>query len=250
MASDRSYDVSTKVLMDQARLTHSELNAPANKALESVGLDLPSFINNLGTATEKLQKFEAGQERAKTELLRELKEDRGLAENGYRWLLRLQSRIRIYLSENPTADEYVMRNRFRFGKVKNASARAIVYELRIVLPEVQKMLEELKGVGIDEKFFNEGKKILKQLGIDRDESAEAKADQEKMTREVREAEIKVSQLLRRLVLTDMSAALEHPEGKRWFPLDIIATEMGRIQAELDARVAPIPEESIPQEGPN
>ncbi len=44
-----------------------------------------------------------------------------------------------------------------------------------------------------------------------------KAEQEKMTREVREAEIRVSQLLRRLVLTDMSAALEHPEGKRWFP---------------------------------
>ena len=49
MASERSYDVPTKVLIDQARLTHSELKAPANKpglgALETVGLDLPSFVN-------------------------------------------------------------------------------------------------------------------------------------------------------------------------------------------------------------
>lgn len=251
MASNRPYDVSTKVLGDQSRLTHGELNAPANKsgldALESVGLDLPSFIPELGSATEKLQKFEARQERAKSELLRELKEDRGLGEKGYRYLLRLHSRIRMYLSENPAADEYVLRNRFRFGQVKNANARGIVYELRVVLPEVRKMLEELKGVGVNEKFLNEGKQILKQLGIDRDETAEVKAEQEKLTREVRESEIEVARLLRRLELTDEAAALEHPEGKRWFPLDIISVERGRIEAAREERVAPIPEDAISQD---
>ena len=251
MASERSYDVSTKVLSDQARLSLGELKAPANKegvdALEAVGLDVPSFINDLGASTQKLQKVEAAQERAKSELLRELKEDRGLSYEGYRWLLRLQSRVRTYLAENPTADEYVLRNRFRFGKVKNAHIRTIVYELRVVLPELKNMLEELAGVGINEKFLNEGKKILKQLGIDREETEEARAEQEKLTREVREAEIEVSQLLRRLVLTDISASLEHPEAKRWFPLNIIAAEMGRIQAAHDAMEAPIPEESMPQD---
>ena len=73
-----------------------------------------------------------------------------------------------------------MRNRFRFGKVTNGNARSVVYELRIVLPEVKKMLDDLSCVGVNDKFYNEGRKILKQLGIERDESAEVKAEKKSL----------------------------------------------------------------------
>ena len=248
MASDRSYDVSTKVLIDQACLTHSELQAPANKpgldALQSVGFEVQPFITDLDKSSAILRKVESSQERMKTIYLKETKEDRDFSEKGYRWILRLHSRIRSFLAENPQADEYELRTRFRFGKIRVARARSVVYELRILLPELEIMLPELSGVGVTKDFYQEGEDILSALVKDRKETAEAKAEREKFTRKVRKAEIEVSRLLRRLELADIAAALEQPEGKRWFPLDIIRTEQGRIKAAHDARESALPPDAL------
>lgn len=248
MASDRSYDVSTKVLIDQARLTHSELQAQANKpglgALQSVGFEAQPFITDLGKSSAILRKVESSQERVKAIYLKEAKEDRDFAERGYRWILRLHSRIRSFLAENPEADEYELRTRFRFGKIRIARARSVVYELRILLPEVAMMLTELSDVGVTKAFYKEGEEILSGLVTDREETAEVKAEREKFTRKVRKAEIKISRLLRRLELADIAAALEKPEGKRWFPLDIIRTEQGRVKAAHDAREQALPPDAL------
>jgi hypothetical protein len=248
MASERSFDVSTKVLIDQTRLTLSELKAPANKkgqdALQSVGCDVPSFITDLDTSVKRLREVESKQERLKVLYLRETKDDRDISERGYRWILRLHSRIRLYLAENAQADEYDLRTRFRFGKIRMPRARTVVYELRILLPELHSMETELSGVGVTPKFIREGEEILSTLVTEREETAEAKAEREKFTRKVRKFEIQVSRLLRRLELSDEAAALEHAEGKRWFPLDIILTEQGRVKAAREARVTALPEDAL------
>ena len=246
-----SYDVSTKALIDQGRVTLNELKSPVNKpgldGIQNFGIKPDEFIPALNTAVNNTRELESQQEQAKAEYATEASEDRILGEKGYRYAHRLQNRVRCYLFRNPDANTYELRRKFRFGKVKNNSPRTVAYELMILLSEARKMQDTLAAYGVTEEFLVEGRKLFKQLDRDRSETDQAKEYREDLTRKVNEAENELSCLLRELEIADQSAAIEHPESRRWFPLDIIAAEKGRVQAAREARIAARPEDSIDPE---
>ena len=239
-----TYPVPTRVLIDQGRLMLDQLRAPANQpgleALPLFGLDPEQFIPKLEKAVNDAAGVESDQERAKVDYTREAREDREWALRGYRWVHRLQSRVRVFLAGNPNADADGLRNSFRFGHVKNSRARRVVYEMRILIPEANEWLERLGNVGLTAEFIQEGEEILAALGSDRAETAKAKAKREAMTQSVRKAEQELSALLKQLDTADEAAAMERPESRRWFTLDIIATEQGRTAAARRSAANPVP----------
>lgn len=239
-----SYDVPTQVLLDQGRVTLDELRASANRpgveALEGLGFDVATVTSDLETALARASAAEAEQERAKAAYLTEADEDRAVAEQGYRWVQRLHARVRLYGAENPETSAYEYRSRFRFGQLRVARARSVVYELRILIPEAEAQKAKLAAVGVNDAFIAEATQILDRLAAGRQETAGVRANRETATRAVREAEGHLSDLLHRLELADEAAALETPEAHRWFTLDIIAAERGRVEAAYQARVAARP----------
>ncbi len=238
----RSYEVPTKVLIAQARATENALGASATKprrdALATVGIDANALKDLLAAETTKLEKLEADQERAKNTYSRETAEDRAIAEEGYRYKLALEARTRVYIASHEDDDD--LRGRFRFGHLRVARARGVVYELRAVLPEVELMSDRLSAVGIDAAFVARGHDILARLHVEQAESAEAKKERERLTKAVREGELIVSRLLARLVAADEAIALERPAEGTAFGLDIIAAELGRQKAARDARTTANP----------
>lgn len=233
----RSYEVPTKVLIAQARATHDTLAAPATKprrdALTSVGINADALKNELATETKKLEQIEAEQERAKSAYSRETAEDRAVAEEGFRYKLSLEARTRAYIAARGDQDD--LRGRFRFGHLRLARARGVIYELRAVLPEVELMSDRLAEVGIDAAFVARGHDILARLQVEKTESVEAKKERERLTKGVREGELVVSRILARLVAADEALAFEHAEQGTMFGLDIIAAELGRQRAARAAR---------------
>lgn len=237
-----SYEVSTKVLIAQARTTERELGVEVTKArrvaLSRLGIDADVLKQQLAAATQALEELEAEQERAKAHYLREAREDRALAEEGYRYKLALDARVRAYIARHGDQDD--LRGRFRFGHLRSARARGVVYELRAVLPEAEMLLPKLKDVGVDEALVAKGYDILSRLAKDQDETAEAKGQRQELTRKVREGEKQVSRLLAQLVAADEAVALENPSEGRVFRLDVIAAERGRIRAAREARATAMP----------
>ena len=138
------------MLLDQGRVTLDELRAGANRpgveALERLGFNAATVTSDLETALARASAAEADQERAKAAYLTEADEDRALAEQGYRWVQRLQARVRLYGAGNPEASAYEYRSLFRFGQLRAARARSVVYELHRI-PEAEAQKAKLAAVG-------------------------------------------------------------------------------------------------------
>jgi len=243
MAKQTSYNVPTKVLLEQARITLDQLTAPANAdalaALDAQGLATGTFVADLRRATSETAEFEVTQERLKEKVLANAKDDQAAAEQGYRWVLRLQGKARHYLAtvEN---DPHDVAGRLRFGELRSARARGVAYELRILLPEVDAVKNVLAPFGVNDALIAEGRAILDKLGVERAESAAARSEQEKATGELRKAEVALARLLDRLVAADEAAAMDRVEVGPRFPLDIIKTERARVEAARQARLVARP----------
>lgn len=236
MARTTAFEVSTKVIIDQAEAIVTAMNLPdhaqAVASLEREGLP-KGFVEQLNVATRDLIRAESDQERIKTEYLRETKEDQALAERGAKWVKRLQAKARVYLAtqERDTLD---LAGQLRFGQLKNARSRGVTYELRILIPEAH---EHQALLGLDTAFIVEGHDILRLLGIDLKETADVKAQRKTMTERVRAGELLVTRLLGQLRAADQAAALERDDEKLAFPLSIIATEIARAKAAGERRKA-------------
>ncbi|MBI3073997.1 MAG: hypothetical protein HYY84_17960 [Deltaproteobacteria bacterium] len=89
MAKQTSYNVPTKVLLEQARITLDQLAAPANAdaiaALDAQGLATGTFVADLKRAYGTTAELEVTQERRKETVLAEAKDDQAAAESGYRY---------------------------------------------------------------------------------------------------------------------------------------------------------------------
>lgn len=238
----RSFEVPTKVLIAQARAVVRDLKVEGTQdrraALASVGVDAAVLGQELDAATRTLEELEAEQERAKAGYLREAREDQAIAEEGYRYKLALDARLRAYIARHGDDDD--VSGRFRFGHLKSARARGVIYELRVVLPEVDAMQGKLADVGVDAAFVARGHDILARLSADTSETADAKDARQTLTRGVRAAEMQVSRLLAQLVAADEAIALESASEGPVFRLDIIRAEVGRVRAARDSRVAASP----------
>ncbi len=237
-----AFEVPTNVLLEQGRATLGLLEADdtlrGRQALTSIRFDVTGFIDNLRGAIAEGEVAEAEQERAKALVTREHQEDRSLAEAGFRWILRLQARVRRYLvASKKASDAEDLRGVFRFGKLRRARARGVLYELRILIPEAEEQQQTLAPFGLDEAFIEEGRNLLVALGAERSETTAAIAKRNQLTRKVQAAEERLSSLLSQLEQADHTAALETPDARRWFPLDVIASEVGRVNAAREAREA-------------
>lgn len=246
MTTQFSHYVSTKVLIEQARSSSNQLKAPSMRegrdGVAAEGLKVETFQADLDQAIEDGQNAEATQERLKQKYLHEAHQDQALAQQGYRWVQRLQSKSRF--AEASMAENLELPSRLRFGKLRSARARGVIYHLRIILPELETLRAQLAPFGIDEAFIAQGYKILADLGVERAETAEAKAEREDMTRQVRKAEKRLDQLLTQLDAADQAAALARPDARRFFSLEIIKAEMARQNAETTLREAPLPSEVV------
>lgn len=232
-----AYNVATRVLVDQAfvilRLLNVEGTAKRRADLAQVGLDAADFTNALKTSAKALQLAETLQESAKQSYLREAGEDAVLAEAGYRYKLAFDARVRTHLSKNEGHEE--LRGLFRFGKLRSARARSVVYELLITLHEANKLDGMLASSGITPEFLAKGQKILDELEAEKAETAEQKDARMTATEKVRALEIEVSQQLAQLVAADEAIALEEIEEGLVFRLDTIRTEEARLAAARTSR---------------
>ena len=104
------------------------------------------------------------------------------------------------------------------------------------LPLDQQLVAKLSGFGAGPEFFQEGRELLAKLGVELQETSEAKTTREKLTRRVRKAEVAASRMFRMLLAADEAAALERPEEAPAFRLDVINAELGRLAAERAAKV--------------
>lgn len=229
MARTSTYPVSTLVLIAQAESIVTAMDLPENAdAVASLEKEkLPKdFSTRLAVAVRELIRAESDQERIKTEYLRETKEDRVLAEQGAKWIKRLQAKARVYLSTRER-DELDLAGQLRFGQLRNTASRGVTYELRILIPEAR---EHRTLLGLDPAFIVEGYEILRLLGIDLKETAAVKQQRKAMTTRVRQGELAVTRLLGQMRAADESAAFERVNGGLAFPLTIIATEIARAKA--------------------
>jgi hypothetical protein len=193
------------------------------------------FTPDLKQAMEDGLGAEAEQERLKQRYLEEAKDDQGVAEEGYRWMLQLSAKARHAMAADEAGKLPDLAGRLRFGKTRVPRMRGVLYNLRVVLPELDELKAELKPYGVDEAFIARGKDILKRAGVERAETAAVKAERERMTRQVRDAELRISRLLHRLDTADAAAAMERPEARRYFTLQLIRTEQARLEAERAVR---------------
>ena len=103
----------------------------------------------------------------------------------------------------------------------------------MLLPEVEAEKVELKRVGVDAAFITAGKKVLTDLGAELQETAEAQARREDLTRQVRAAESNLLDLLDELSAADDDAAVDDAAGAVRFPLEVLKSERARLGAEGD-----------------
>ncbi|MCP4502945.1 MAG: hypothetical protein GY822_23660 [Deltaproteobacteria bacterium] len=230
------YNVATPVLLAQGEALVRQLNAPATaprrEKLKNVGIG-DAFTNELKDATSGLFELEGKQERMKSTVSNETREDREAAEAGYRYKLVLDARVRTYLARNDEKEDYAQI--FRFGKLRNPRARGVAYELRVVLPEAAMRVSKLAAVGIDDAFIEEGKALLEKLDDERQETFESVEERKVLTKELQDAELVLSRLMSELVAADDVVSLENPEDEPLFVLNVIRTEEARLGALTDAR---------------
>lgn len=235
---NQRYPVPTRVLIDQGKTTLRDLDLEPFRtrlaALESFGIEA-GYRDSLRQATEALEHVEVEQERAKAAYSREAKEDQAIAEEGYRFKLALDARVRAFIAANGDDDD--LAGRFRFGQLKSARARGVVYELRIVLPEAEALRDRLASVGVNDELIASGHDILARLGADQQETAAAKSEREALTRRLRAAELELSRHLDRLQRSDEAFALATPDQGPLFRLDLIRAEIARVEAAREARLA-------------
>ncbi|MBI5495259.1 MAG: hypothetical protein HY904_09520 [Deltaproteobacteria bacterium] len=239
MTTIAAFEVSTSVLIDQARTTLRAFQAPEDAPrvaeLAPEGLKAQEFKADLDKAAKELETVEADQERAKQAYQKEADEDQAVAEEGYRWVLRTHAKARSYLSD-VDSDPDDIPGKLRFGHLRSARARGVKYEMLVLLPEVTALAGKLTGVGAGPEFVAEGQDILRRLGVELQETADAKAKREALTRKVRRQEIVTSRVLRKLVAADEAASLARPERAPAFRLDVINAELGRLAAQHEARL--------------
>lgn len=245
------FPVPTRVTIAQGDVSLAALKAPANRerveALARVGWKAAEKIPLLEATLEELKQLEAEQERKKQAYLVEARQDRALAERGYRWKLKLEAMARVYLAGNDDEDDIA--GRLRFGHLRVARARGVAHELHIVLPEAEALRDKLEPHGVTQAFLDEGMQILHDLGVEREETAEAKAERQKLTKKVRKKELELAQLLDELVAADEAVALLEPEEGPVFSLDVIRAEEARVEAARRLRVVAHPAK-IAVEGPD
>ncbi len=243
MTRSTRYDVPTKVLLDQCRVTLDTLAATSNAAwlteLKHQGLDSGEFMRALKNTYEVTIAAEATQEHLKEECAKEARDNQAAAEEGYRWLQRVQARGRNYLATEDV-DPADIAGKLRFGKLHNSRARSVMYEMRVILPELADIKATLKPYGLTDALINEGRALLKRLSIELTEAADADTRRRAATKKVREAELTLTRLLDRLLTADESAALERPENEPHFRLDLINAERARVEAMRKLRVAKQP----------
>jgi len=251
MARSTRFDVPTKVILDQCRVVIDTLSATANAGwvaeLKGQGLDPNDFVRSLRGAHEETMIADTEQERLKDECLRETRENQAVAEEGYGWIQRVQARGRQYLA-GEEVDRAEVAGRLRFGKLHAARSRGVIYEMRLILPELAALKAEMKPYGLTDALIAEGKEILKRLGAEHAETAEVEAKRERATEKIRAVELKLTRLLDRLVAADEGAALERPENEVHVRLDLIAAERGRVEGMRRARLAKQPANGTPIEG--
>lgn len=237
-----SQHISTQVLLEQARMSQNLLKAPAMRegrdGIAAAGLKVEAFSSDLAQAIEDGQNSESAQERLKQRYIKEAHDDQDLAKLGYRWVLQLQARVRFAMTSMP--EDLDLPGRLRFGQLRVPRARGVVYHLRIILPELETLRDQLAPYGLDADFIAQGHKILADLGIDRAETAEAKAEREAMTRQVRKAEKRLDQLLSMLDAADEAASLARPDARRFFKMEIIHAELARQDAQRLLHQAALP----------
>lgn len=236
-----SFEVSTKVLVDQGQATLRQLESPqlvgALADLAQEGLVASAFTAALKSEVDSLAKLEADQERAKGAYEREAAQDRALAEQGYAWVLRTHAKVRTYINLVPEAASQDLPSRLRFGHLRSAKARGVVYELRILLPELKALAPQLARVGIDDAYLAVAEKLLTDLAADQKETEDARQHRMTLTANVRKGETEVSRLLNQLQAADAAACLANPTRGPAFGLDVLKAELGRLEAERAARVA-------------
>lgn len=233
--------VTTKTLIFQGQDTQRHLEAPANaervQALVRKGLDVPTFIVELKAGTEELQQAEAEQERLKTDYLREVKEDAEVARKGHQWVLRLQAMAKAKIASDGGVDTLDLSGIFRFGKMKDARPRTVVFELILLQHQAREFQPLLANHGVDAAFIQEGDELFAALGGELKESEDARAARKQATRRVREAEKNLSRLLRQLEAVDEAAALESDDGRAAFGLHLVRAERRQQAVAYAARLA-------------
>lgn len=240
------FEVSTKTLIAQGNYTLNQMNASGNRegldGLAAVGVNPGRAASDLANAVNTAATVESKQERAKIQYLREAREDRQAAREGYHWTLQLNARIGIFATINPELDYSELSQRFRIGRLHNARARGVIYHLRIVLPELERFVRES---GLEEElgaFLRQGQAVLEKLAEERTESAEARSLREQLTREVRDAEERLSRALATIDAADQAAAMLAPDNHRWFTLDIIKAATARTEAARNMHMSSVSEE--------
>ncbi len=233
-----AYNVPVACLTDQLRTTLDELAAEANadrvKALAEFGIDGPKFTKKLLGAYDTLVAAESNQERTKGDYDAETDEERLVAEQGYRWKLRLDARVRCYIKQHGDKDD--LAGQFRFGELHAPRARGVRNELLIALDECKEHAAKLAPFGVTAAFVGEGKALLAKLGATTPSTA-TKAKRGKQTRGVRKSALAASQLLAQLLAADEAYALDHEDETVAFRIDLIRAEEGRIRAARQARLA-------------
>ncbi|MCP4504750.1 MAG: hypothetical protein GY822_33005 [Deltaproteobacteria bacterium] len=235
------YSVATPILLAQGEALVRQLNAPATaprrELLKSVGI-ADAFANELKDATSGLFDLEGKQERMKSTVSNETREDREAAEAGYRFKLALDGRVRTYLAKHDENEDYAQT--FRFGKMRSPRARGVAYELRMVLPEAEMRVSKLAAVGIDTAFIEKGKAILAKLDDERQETFKVREERKVLTKQLEDAELVLSRLMSELVAADDVVSLEHLDEEPLFVLNVIRTEEARLEAAANVRRHSVP----------
>lgn len=236
-----AFRVPTRTLIAQGHETERHLEAPANAARLQVllrnGLDVPAFLVDLKRATEELQHAEAEQEQLKTACQHERRKAAKAAREGKRWGQLLQARARAKLAADGSFDELDLRERLRFGAMKNDRPITVVRELVLLVPNARSFQPALEAYGVDEAFVREGEQHLDGL-VDRLRAVTtALSAQKRATRRVREAEANLSRLLRQLEAADEATALEQG-GSAEFGLHLIRAVLRQKSVAYETRRPP------------
>ncbi len=233
-----AFAVPTRVLLAQAeellRQLKAEVNAKRVLALGDFGVDGPKFTKALAVTHAELVGAETAQEGAKGDWGAGIVDDHGRAEAGFRWIGRLHNRVRNHIAEH--GDKEDLAGQFRFGKLPVARTRGVVNELRLLLPECAEHAAKLKPFGVTVAFVAQGQKLLDAMAGKSAGGAAMDVVRDR-TRDVRKAELKLSQHFERLVTADESVAEESADEAPLFRLDLVRAELARVEAVRAARLA-------------
>ncbi|MCP4504187.1 MAG: hypothetical protein GY822_30050 [Deltaproteobacteria bacterium] len=225
-------DLPTRVLVAegeaQIRSLCSEYTQERRDAMNAIGLDTAALAATLEAAIDALKQAKAMQEMAKVDLRVEHIQDRNLAEQGYRFKLATDARIRAYLLLHPEHEE--MRPAFRIRKLRGPRPQPVLSELHNTLAELANHQERLVEVGIDDDYLRAGHKLVELLHRNKEETHQALVDQKAATAHLRDLEQTVSDVFRKLTAFDKAVVAEAPDVERMFNLYIIKTEIRRVRA--------------------